>query len=151
MKVAALDFDETVARYNCGAPITEVLEAVRMLHARGYYILVHTSRVNEHWPRALRERNVREMTDWLEAHDVPYDDIWRERGKPLADCYIEDLAVIPRGTAAQIVEQCEAASARAHVTYGELEYEAAEALGLPGVIAAALRRAWRRLFGGGAS
>lgn len=76
----AIDFDGVVRRKD-GEPMINALDSLWEL--REYYIIIHTSMANTTKGRKL-------VANWLEKHDVKYDEI---QGKPMADYYIDDKAI----------------------------------------------------------
>jgi len=131
----ACDFDGTCCEYAfpaCGAPRLNVIEALRMLRAEGWRIVVHSSRVNAHWPEDERRLQTAAMMLYLLAHDAPFDDVWgaeftadgwcyREQdiGKPCAHVYLDDrnLWDRPDATAEEIAAACRALYRRAEREY----------------------------------
>lgn len=95
-KTACFDFDGVIATYQgwrgfdvLGDPIKETIDAMRELKARGYRLVIFTSRPA-----------TQTLVDWLRNNNVPYDDINRNSknptltsNKPVADVYIDDRAV----------------------------------------------------------
>lgn len=75
----AVDMDGTLAEWafpDIGEPNELVIEALRVLKAKGWHIVIHTCRVNSHWEEPDRTQIVQEMLDWLVANDVPFDNVW---------------------------------------------------------------------------
>lgn len=116
--VIAVDFDGCVTsgRFpEVGEPNRNVLEFLWAAAARGWDVIIHSCRVNYHWPEPARSQKVQEMMDYLERHDVPFTSIWGlnlpketarrrsawcfsgDHGKPVADIYLEDRAINPTG------------------------------------------------------
>lgn len=95
-KTAVFDFDGVIATYDgfkgfdvLGEPIEDMIQAMRDLKERGYYLVVFTTRPA-----------TQTLVDWLKRNKVPYDDINRNTknplltsNKPIADVYIDDRAV----------------------------------------------------------
>lgn len=78
-RTVAIDFDGTCCEYafpDCGAPIVPVVETLRELKQRGWRIIIHTCRVNSHWPPGERIAKTSEMIEWLYNYEVPFDQIW---------------------------------------------------------------------------
>lgn len=74
-------------------PIPSAVQKIQALKANGHYIILFTARhmktCNGDVGKVIAR--VGNMTlDWLEKHDVPYDEI--HFGKPWADVYIDDNA-----------------------------------------------------------
>ena len=87
----AIDFDRTICDtdnvtppYKMGPPITGAVEALQRLHEAGHKIIIHSCRSSD-GPKAIKV-----MEDWLEYFKVPYDSVWSDIGKPVADWYIDD-------------------------------------------------------------
>ena len=94
----AIDIDGTICelrRPGHGYAEVECLpgaaEKLAGLKAAGHYIILLTAR---HMASCganvglVVARQGKTLLDWLERHDIPYDEIWF--GKPQADIYIDD-------------------------------------------------------------
>lgn len=78
------------------------------LQREGFKIIIHTVRCSpevnpppdgESWSRGVWADHLASIVRrWLNANDLPFDEIWRDWGKPLADVYIDDRAVACRPT-----------------------------------------------------
>jgi adenylylsulfate kinase len=92
-KTIAVDFDGVIADYDgwkgygvLGAPRRDVVEALRLLHAEGWKIIVHTT------------RGEAEISGYLAAHGIPHHEVNRNSdyhtngAKPVADVYWDDRA-----------------------------------------------------------
>jgi hypothetical protein len=102
----ALDFDGTLCDHafpGIGEIKPGVKDAVERLRSLGFYILIWSCRTS-HWDYnifggnpsqpALERERVKEMIAWLDANEIPYDEIDDgSRGKPLADFYVDDRAI----------------------------------------------------------
>jgi 7-cyano-7-deazaguanine synthase in queuosine biosynthesis len=88
-RTIAVDFDGTLAQDDRtelpGAPFPWMVALVREWHERGWNIVVHSARPVSH--------NIIVM-DWLDFHDVYYDDVCCG-AKPPADLYIDDKGLFP--------------------------------------------------------
>jgi capsule biosynthesis phosphatase len=95
-----IDLDGVVAElkqpgqgYADVAPVPGARDKLRTLRAAGHYIILFTARHMKPapgTPPALAR--VGQVTlQWLERHDIPYDEI--HFGKPWADVYIDDNAL----------------------------------------------------------
>lgn len=118
--VICCDFDNTICEsgppdWTPGEPILPVIEALRVLREREWWIVIHSCRVNSQWPEPEREEKTQVMIDFLRTRHVPVDAIWGVQiagpidcfqapvlawdfdagcvGKPLADVYLDDRAV----------------------------------------------------------
>lgn len=94
IKIIAVDFDYTLNDQNnkppdkrLGPPFPGAKEALQAFREAGYDICIHSCRGSD-GPRAVKV-----MADWLEFFSIPFDSIWDQPGKPVADFYIDDLAV----------------------------------------------------------
>jgi hypothetical protein len=74
--VYAVDFDDTLAVWDCGEPLEDEIGAIWDLVDEGWCILVHTARTSSQWGEPERTQKVREMLEWLIAHNVPFDGVW---------------------------------------------------------------------------
>ncbi len=99
-RTIAVDFDGVVAEYDgwkgegvLGEPRADVQEALLLLRAEGWKIVIHTTR-GEH-----------EVGEYLERNKIPFDEINRNSdyktlgAKPVADVYWDDRAVRYSGDA----------------------------------------------------
>lgn len=94
----AVDLDGTICpikqsneSYADLKPLPGAVERLRELRATGHYIIILTARNMATCESNLGKvlKNVGKITlDWLERHDVPYDEIYF--GKPNAEIYIDD-------------------------------------------------------------
>ncbi len=83
MKTICFDFDGVIASYDgwrgfdvLGQPNREVIELMRKLMGMGYYIVIFTTRPA-----------TQVLENWLQANQVPYNDINRNRrNPPLTSC-----------------------------------------------------------------
>ncbi len=132
----AVDLDGTLCHYAfpaCGAPLGNVIEALRRLRAEGWRVIIHSSRVNAHWPDDDRRLQTAAMMLYLLAHDIPWDELWgveftadgwrfrdQDVGKPVAHAYLDDRSPWwrPDATADEIVAACRELYRR-----GEADYE----------------------------
>lgn len=100
MKRICLDLDGVIAGfkkpgddYSMVEPIPDAIEKIKQLKAAGHYIIIHTARHMKTCEGNLGLVNARiakTTLDWLEKHEVQYDEIYF--GKPWADIYIDDNA-----------------------------------------------------------
>lgn len=94
----AIDFDSTIALSDwpeIAGVVPGAIDALRELHDRGHHILIWSAR-NNHIKNspADRARGLQAMKEFLKQNDIPYDDIdYGKKGKPIADCYIDDKAL----------------------------------------------------------
>jgi len=86
-KKLCIDFDDTICNRE-NSPIAGAKEILSKFKEDGYRILIGSSRMDTKlWGDQVHFR-VKEIRDWLEKHDIPYDDIVSY--KPPADLYIDD-------------------------------------------------------------
>jgi len=95
-----IDLDGVIAQfkkegqtYADVAPIEGAVERLNQFKADGHYIIINTARHMKTCESNLGLVNARisKITlDWLESHQVPYDEIYF--AKPWADIYIDDNA-----------------------------------------------------------
>ncbi len=89
----AVDYDGTICEFafpKIGPENRNVTEALRTLHEQGWFVIIHSSRVNDGEGNQMMCRYVLDMFNWLLQHQVPFDDVWMEKGKPIAHFYIDD-------------------------------------------------------------
>jgi len=87
------DFKKEGQTYADVAPIEGALQKVRSLKENGHYIIIFTARHMKTCEANIGKVNARigkQTLDWLDKHDVEYDEIFF--GKPWADVYIDDNA-----------------------------------------------------------
>ena len=104
-RTIAVDFDGVIAEYDgwkgmgeLGPPRADVREALRVLQAEGWKIVIYTTRGTE------------EIADYLVKHGIPHDEInrnsdYKTQGvKPVADVYWDDRALWYSGDAKKDLE-----------------------------------------------
>lgn len=102
-----VDFDGTICDFeypNIGKPKEGVKEALTLLRAVGYRIVIWTCRTcSYHFDvfggdpsqPTMERPNVIAMRDYLKVNDIPYDEIDDgSRGKLHADFYIDDKGIV---------------------------------------------------------
>ncbi len=104
-RVLAVDLDGTILSNkkpfmgirDFGKPEKKVRECLMFLQKHGFEILIHTTRVSprlqDKAPAVLRMN----VTDALDLNGIPFDAVWLGSGKPLAEFYIDDRAVLYAG------------------------------------------------------
>lgn len=103
-KSIAVDLDGVLARYDgwrgvdhIGEPLPGAAEFLRRLKAMGARVVIYTTRTNADPAVSERRESVEMLTQrvrlWLDAHGLPYDEIYVGQGKPLASAYVDDRAV----------------------------------------------------------
>jgi capsule biosynthesis phosphatase len=98
MSRICLDLDGVIAElkktgqtYRDLSPVPGAIEKVQAMKAAGHYLIIQTAR---HMKTCganvglVNARIAKDTLDWLEAHQVPYDEIYF--GKPWAQIYIDD-------------------------------------------------------------
>lgn len=96
-----IDLDGVICQLKSGCqtyadvePIPGAVERINALKNSGHHIIIFTARHMKtcHGNQSLVLSRIGKVTlDWLDQHDVPYDEIMF--GKPWADCYIDDNAM----------------------------------------------------------
>lgn len=75
-----------------GEPEPGAVEAMQLMHAAGWRIVVSSSRTWDRWgPQRLVWADA--IRAWLDAHEIPYDEVFVGSGKPAAAAYIDDNAI----------------------------------------------------------
>ena len=98
--IFAFDVDNTICENKTGdmsyadvRPFPEALETLRWLRQEGHTIILHTARHMKtcagNQGKVLKLQG-KVLFDWLEQHDVPYDEIWWS--KPYAHLIVDDIA-----------------------------------------------------------
>ena len=115
-KVAVYDIDNTLCKkklphqsYLDVEPIEEVCEHLRQLHRSGVSIILYTSRQMRTYNGNVGQilANTAPMLfDWLNIHDIPYDEI--HFGKPWCaeGFYVDDRALRPNEVVGKTYEEC---------------------------------------------
>ena len=84
----AIDFDGVIHDWehpidgrHMGPPIEGVKEALVALKQQGHRVIIHS----------CNRPNV--IANFMKYYELPYDDLWDEKGKPIADVYLDDRAI----------------------------------------------------------
>ena len=104
MKRLIFDLDNTLCTtqngdYANAQPITEVIEKLRDYHRQGFTIVINTSRNMRTYQGnigAINKNTLPIITEWLDRHDIPYDELYV--GKPwcgFEGFYVDDKAIRP--------------------------------------------------------
>ncbi len=104
MKRLIFDLDDTLCTtqngdYANAQPITEVIEKLREYHRQGFTIVINTSRNMRTYQGnigAINKNTLPIITEWLDRHDIPYDELYV--GKPwcgFEGFYVDDKAIRP--------------------------------------------------------
>lgn len=105
-KVIVCDIDGTICAvkradqsYADVEPRHDVLKKLRAYRARGFHIILHTSRSMRTYQGnvgLINANTAKVLLEWLAAHEVPYDEL--HFGKPWAGrrgFYVDDRAIRP--------------------------------------------------------
>jgi len=95
-----VDLDGTLARFTEWRGITHIghphagarhfLEELRKVA----HVVIHTCRCNPSIQHGCAIDELRRyVQEWLEEHELPYDEIYTGAGKPFASAYIDDRAI----------------------------------------------------------
>lgn len=104
-RTIAVDIDGTILKnlkiwkgiHHFGKPERKVKECLKFLRNHGFNILIHSTRLNPTCcenPLPWIRMNVEEI---LNEHGIPYDQLFTGIGKPLAEFYVDDRAVLYAG------------------------------------------------------
>lgn len=105
MKKLVMDLDDTLTiadssvSYLDVKPRPDVIERLRAFKADGFEIIIQTARNMRTYEGNVGKITVHTLpviTEWLQKHDVPYDEIWL--GKPWCGkegFYVDDKAIRP--------------------------------------------------------
>lgn len=101
-RTVAVDFDGTLIPFADlgdgyrllvnGEPEPGAREALTRLRDHGFRVVIHSSRAWEGYGMR-RVGFTLDMKNWLDRHEIPYDEIHIGEGKPPAIAYIDDLAI----------------------------------------------------------
>lgn len=101
MPTIAVDLDGVLARYEgwqgvetIGDPIPEAREFLHNLRRRGRVVIYTVRTTNRGDTELTPDELVAIIEDWLNEHDMPYDEVWTGPGKPIAVAYVDDRAVL---------------------------------------------------------
>jgi capsule biosynthesis phosphatase len=112
-KTIVIDLDHTICtptggedqaedqnlKYSCASPDLDLIARVREYREAGFKIAIHTSRNMRTYAGdvdAIRRNTLPIIIDWLDRHDVPYDEVIV--GKPWCGFdgfYVDDRAIRP--------------------------------------------------------
>ena len=102
VKSIAIDLDGTILEFDWeqwamyqmnyfGKPKEGAIKALKFLKKLGYKIIIHTCRTN---PKLHPQHTLGELWMIVEKklveYGIPFDEVWVETGKPIADLYIDD-------------------------------------------------------------
>lgn len=104
MKKLVIDLDGTLTQANTSdyrnvLPQTDVIDQVRKYKAQGFEIVISTARNMRTYDGNIGKINIHTLpiiTEWLDKHNVPYDEILV--GKPWCGhegFYVDDRAIRP--------------------------------------------------------
>ncbi|MGJ7914620.1 capsular biosynthesis protein [Massilia sp. LXY-6] len=104
MKRLIIDLDDTVCRtvggdYKNATPVSSVIEQIRNYKRDGFEIVINTSRNMRTFEGNVGKIAVHTLPiviDWLNRHEVPYDEVYV--GKPwcgFEGFYVDDRAIRP--------------------------------------------------------
>ncbi len=104
MKKLIVDLDGTITKgytsdYRNVSPNLDVIDRLRFYKELGYEVIIQTARNMRTFEGNVGKINIHTLpivTEWLDRHDVPYDEI--HVGKPwfgFEGFYIEDRAIRP--------------------------------------------------------
>ncbi|WP_169391550.1 MULTISPECIES: capsular biosynthesis protein [Psychrobacter] len=104
MKRLIFDLDDTLCHtkdgdYKNAVPAFDMIDKLRDYHRQGFTIVLHTSRNMRTFSGNVGEINKNTLPiiiDWLDRHEVPYDEIYV--GKPwcgFEGFYVDDKAIRP--------------------------------------------------------
>ena len=100
-----VDVDGVLAQYDgwrgvhhIGEPISGAIEFTRLLNEQGYYVIIHTTRMDidlqrTEVPKIIISDLIFILQQWLDKHGFYYDEIFSGTGKPIALAYIDDKGI----------------------------------------------------------
>ena len=104
MKRLILDLDNTICKtdngdYKNSLPVNDVIERIHKYKKKGFEIVISTSRNLRTYENNLGKINANTLPiiiNWLDKHNIPYDEIYV--GKPWCGTdgfYVDDRAIRP--------------------------------------------------------
>lgn len=104
MKRLIMDLDDTISitengNYQDSVPVISVIERLKDLKKQGFEIVINTSRNMRTYEGNVGKINANTLPliiEWLNKHDVPYDEIYT--GKPwcgFEGFYVDDKSIRP--------------------------------------------------------
>lgn len=110
-KVCCIDFDGTIVEFaypEMGEPKSGVKESLQKLRDMGWRIVICSCRTCHEVKKYPIDRTeqVRMMEDYLDEHEIPYDEVLNN-DKPLAAWYIDDRAIGFRDNWEDVVKEIE--------------------------------------------
>jgi len=99
-KSVAVDLDGVLLKYDgwkglehLGEPIVGAKEFLEKLR-EDFYAILHTTRLAPKFnDRPDQSYLYRVVSHWMDSCGLPYDELWVDKGKPLAIAYVDDRAV----------------------------------------------------------
>lgn len=99
-KSVCVDLDGVLAKYDgwkgvdyFGDPIPGAREFLQILRTK-YEVIIYTCRCREGISGPEKSHLlINRVREWLDKHDMPYDDIDAGSGKPIASYYIDDRGI----------------------------------------------------------
>jgi len=100
-KVIAVDCDGVIHAYSKSweggilydEPVKDTKEGIQKLKDAGYHIMIYTTRTNPDYRNEKEPEQIAQLKEYLKKYEIPYDEIWTGKGKPMADMYIDDRAI----------------------------------------------------------
>jgi HSP90 family molecular chaperone len=103
MKVVCVDLDGVLAEYKgwftnewqeIGKPIKNASEFTYKLKDIGFKVIIFTTRCNPEVNNYCESAElISRVKNWLEKHNIFYDEIYQGVGKPMASFYIDDNSI----------------------------------------------------------
>jgi len=113
-KVVVIDFDNTIAKSKnvfpeTGEPYDGVKDALQKLRDDGFTIKIHSCRTSKDfcWRPSEKAMHLHKMSQFMQEHEIPYDEIIDIMDKPMADFYIDDRAIGFRGDWKEMIREME--------------------------------------------
>lgn len=113
MPTIVIDFDGTISEWGDypepGPPIPGVKEALQALKDKGYEIVVLSARTSDQMSKHSidKEMQKRTMKEFMDKHEIPYDEVYTGGGKPPAQFYIDDRGIEFNGDWKEVLNRIE--------------------------------------------
>jgi hypothetical protein len=103
----AIDFDGTLVTQDSNGDFYATIgakEALEMLVAQGYHIIIHTCRTGIAWREGYLSEELELIKNTLDRFSIPFHEIFAG-DKLIADTYIDDRSVSYKGNWEEVISE----------------------------------------------